>query len=57
MERDLEHGEAEAWIPANGSERLRLALALGEIDRTLAVYRDERLAVERPGWQFQRSRA
>ena len=55
MEKDLEMAEAESWIPANGSERLRLALELGELEHSMAVYRDERLEVERPGFRFRRA--
>lgn len=43
-----EAAERRAWIEAHGSPRLRRLLAEG-IEH-LAVYRDERLAVERPGW-------
>lgn len=53
MEKGQEMSDAEQWIPAHGSERLALALALGELGQSLAVYRSERLAVERPGWQFR----
>jgi hypothetical protein len=38
------------WIRAHGSERLRKALELGLIESSLAVYREERLAHEYPGW-------
>lgn len=44
--------ERDAWIRAHGSERLRLALDLGEISNAWGAYRDERLAVERPGWEW-----
>ena len=39
-----------AWIEAHGSPRLR-RLATAEIEHD-AVYRDERLAVERSGWRY-----
>ncbi len=52
MEKNMEMAEAEAWIPSHGSERLQLALATGELARALAVYRDERLEHERPGFLF-----
>lgn len=40
----------DGWIREHGSERLRWLLDEGlELD---AVYRDERLALERPGWQW-----
>lgn len=44
--------EREAWIAAHGSERLKKALALGLLGRSLAVYRDERLALHAPGWEW-----
>ena len=40
------------WIAAHGSVRLRLAVEAELLDQSLAVYRDERLAVERPGWEW-----
>lgn len=43
-------GERADWIAEHGSERLRRLVAEGiEHD---AVYRDERLAVDRPGWDW-----
>jgi hypothetical protein len=42
--------EQDAWITAHGSERLKRSLAEGIA--TGAAYRDERLAVERPGWKW-----
>lgn len=44
--------EAEAWIAAHGSARLRKIFDGGFLGVSLAVYRDERLAIERPGWAF-----
>ncbi len=41
--------ERDAWIAAHGSERLRLALRMGLADKSVGVYRDERLAAELPG--------
>lgn len=42
--------EKEAWIAQHGSTRLKRMLAEKiELD---AVYRDERLATDRPGWQW-----
>jgi hypothetical protein len=45
--------EREAWIIAHGSDRLR---ALAQEDIPLAgEYRRERLATDRPGWEFLRN--
>ncbi len=45
--------ERDAWIAAHGSERLRIALRLGLADKSVGVYRDERLAVELgQGWAW-----
>jgi len=47
--------ERAAWIEGHGSERLRRLAAEGiELD---AVYRDERLADERPAWQWAKTSA
>lgn len=43
--------EAAAWIEAHGSQRL--CRLLDEGIELRAVYRDERLAMERPGWQWR----
>ena len=43
---------AEAWTLEHGSVRLRRALDLGVLDQSLGVYRDERLALEHPGWRW-----
>jgi hypothetical protein len=40
----------DMWIAENGSPRLKMILEEGMIDGSLSVYRDERLAVERPDW-------
>jgi len=40
------------WIEAHGSDRLRMIVAEGYLDASVAVYRDERLAFDRPGWQW-----
>jgi len=40
--------DMEVWITAHGSARLRRCLAEGI--ECAAAYRDERLAIERPGW-------
>jgi hypothetical protein len=48
--RAAEEAKRLAWIAAHGSERLQLAVKLGvEYDR---IYRDERLAIDRPGWTY-----
>jgi len=43
--------ERAAWIAEHGSDRLRKALALGLADQVNRTYKDERLALERPGWR------
>lgn len=46
-----EREERDAWIAAHGSERLRLAR---ECEFPCdAIYRDERLSKERPGWTWE----
>jgi hypothetical protein len=44
--------EAEEWVRAHGSTRLKKAAQLDVLESSLGVYRDERLAAERPGWQW-----
>jgi hypothetical protein len=46
----VELAQTVAWIQAHGSERLRRILDGGYLFGSLAVYCDERLALERPGW-------
>ncbi len=46
----LARADMEAWIAAHGSERLRRCVAEGI--ECAAAYRDERLALERPGWEW-----
>ena len=46
------HAERAAWVQVHGSERLRLALTAGLLDSSIRAYEAERLAVERPGWEF-----
>lgn len=41
-----------AWIAEHGSERLRLALSLGQEAAVHKSYLGERLAMELPGWRF-----
>jgi len=43
----------DEWVRQHGSERLKLGLAAGLLDSLLSVYRDERLALERPGWHWE----
>jgi hypothetical protein len=52
---DAEYSASRArWAAEHGSAHLRAALDLGlDVDRT---YRDERLALERPGWVWERQR-
>ena len=45
--------EREAWVRERGSERLRAALEVGLLAACDAVYRDERLADARPGWEWE----
>ena len=42
----------ERWVREHGSERLRKADELGLLHRCEGIYRDERLALERPGWAW-----
>jgi hypothetical protein len=42
--------ERNEWIQAHGSDRLKMILEEGMIETSMAVYRDEKLAVDRPGW-------
>jgi hypothetical protein len=45
--------DAAAWIAAgNGSPQLRRISSTGYLADSLAVYRRDRLAAERPGWRF-----
>ncbi len=43
--------QRDEWIRVYGSERLQKILALGLIEDSHNVYRDERLAKDYPGWQ------
>ena len=43
----------EAWIEKHGSPRLKAAVAAGF--NYGGIYRDERLALERPGWHFEKA--
>lgn len=42
--------ERDRWIAEHGSQRLKMIVEEDMIDDSLAVYRDERLAAERPCW-------
>ena len=42
----------ETWVREHGSERLRLIVEENLLDDSMAVYRDERLALELPGWEW-----
>jgi hypothetical protein len=44
--------DVEKWVKKHGSSRLKKAMALGLLDKLMGVYRDERLAHERPGWAW-----
>jgi hypothetical protein len=44
--------EARRWIGENGSSRLRKAVELNLLQKSMGAYRDERLHVERPGWEW-----
>jgi hypothetical protein len=46
--RKAELDEAERWVHENGSSRLRKALETNLLRSAMGVYRDERLAQERP---------
>lgn len=50
-QRALRLEDAETWIRDHGSERLQLAVKAGLLDKSLGAYRDERMALERPGWR------
>lgn len=46
----------EAWVRKFGSARLQKALATGLLGQSLGVYRDERLALELPLWEWKKGR-
>jgi hypothetical protein len=52
VEQAVEFAVTIEWVRAHGSERLRRILDDGYLPNSVAVYRDERLAVERPGWRW-----
>lgn len=45
--------ERERWIGEHGSERLRLAVKLGLLEKSDNVYREERRAHEKRGWLLE----
>lgn len=47
--------ERDAWIAEHGSQRLRLAAQADLLDECAAVYREERLQLDRPGWRLDSS--
>jgi hypothetical protein len=44
--------DAKEWALANGSRRLRMAVEAGVFQESLGVYRDERLQLEHPDWEW-----
>jgi hypothetical protein len=44
--------ERARWIAESGSERLKLAVELGLIEKSDNVYLEERRDRERPGWRY-----
>jgi len=44
--------ERDVWIGVYGSDRLKAILAEGYIEQSRAVYRDERIAHDLPGWEL-----
>lgn len=44
--------ERDSWIGQYGSARLRKCLCAGLIVNCLSIYRDERLALDLPGWRW-----
>ena len=48
--------DAVAWIKQHGSERLRRIADENLLATSMAVYRDERLAHDRPGWAWMPSK-
>ncbi len=51
-ERKVQAQEVLTWIAEHGSERLQLADSLDLTDAMIKVYRRERMALERPGWDW-----
>ena len=44
--------EAAEWVAEHGSARLKKAVEANVLEHSLGAYRDERLALERPGWMW-----
>jgi len=51
LAKELE--SATAWSEEHGSPRLRRIATEGLLGSSMSVYRDERLAIDRPGWSWQ----
>jgi hypothetical protein len=51
-ERAVYAADRSEFVRTQGSARLQLAAALGMLEESDAVYRGERLAAERPGWEW-----
>jgi len=47
-----EIAEAGFWIAEYGSSRMKKAVELGLLQKSMGAYRDERLNFERPGWTW-----
>ena len=52
--RQAEQQQAEEWVRAHGSARLKKALEAQLLAKSMGAYRDERLDHERPGWQWSK---
>jgi hypothetical protein len=50
--RGRERQEATSWAIGYGSNRLKMAVKANVLDTAMGIYRDERLAKERPGWMW-----
>jgi hypothetical protein len=50
--REQERHEALVWTSVQGSRRLRMAVQAKVLDTAMGIYRDERLALERPRWMW-----
>jgi hypothetical protein len=49
---DIALPEMEKWVQDHGSSRLRKAALAGLLHTCQAIYREERITLERPGWSF-----
>lgn len=52
MPAEFDDAEVQPWVMAHGSERLLKARQAHLLDASKGVYRAERLAMERPGWNY-----